>query len=456
MNLAGPPTRRAGRVLEHQRSLPSLELAVASVWVRRFSRLLGWAFVVLPFALLWLPWRQNIAGSGRVVAYDPLDRETRIEAPVDGRIVRCFVKEGDVVSNGQTIVELSDNDPDLLARLRDQLVEARNRRGAAESRLQTLAEQVEQQLHSLELALLGADERLKAADQAIVAADKVREAEAAELENQRLRLDRVSLARAEEIASQQELENAQRDFNRAKANLERAVASIEAARNVRKGLEADRTRITADETARIKSTEATMASTRETIAQASQEVIRLESQVARQQTMVVAAPRAGTILRMLATEGSFLKAQTPIAVLIPETEKRTVEMWVSGNDVPLLEVGRPVRLQFEGWPALQFAGWPSVAIGTFAGKVLLIDSTDNGKGKFRVLVAPEPDVRRDGTTVPWPSNRYLRQGVRANGWVLLDTVSLGYEIWRQLNGFPPTVARPDPPLHGGKDDVPGK
>jgi hypothetical protein len=109
--------------------------------------------------------------------------------------------------------------------------------------------------------------------------------------------------------------------------------------------------------------------------------------------------------------------------------------------------GSPVRLQFEGWPAIQFVGWPSVAIGTFGGEVVFVDAAGDPSGKFRVVVAPSPDVvMRDGkpTQVEWPGNRWLRQGVRANGWVLLQQVPLWKEIWRQLNGFPPVVAMDEP------------
>ena len=100
---------------------------------------------------------------------------------------------------------------------------------------------------------------------------------------------------------------------------------------------------------------------------------------------------------------------------------------------PLIEPGRHVRLQFEGWPAIQFAGWPSVAVGTFGGKVAFVDATDDGFGAFRIVVVPDGDE-------PWPEGRFLRQGVRANGWILLDEVRLGFELWRQFNGFPPSVA----------------
>jgi hypothetical protein len=111
-----------------------------------------------------------------------------------------------------------------------------------------------------------------------------------------------------------------------------------------------------------------------------------------------------------------------------------VQVWLDGNDAPLVEAGRHVRLQFEGWPAIQFSGWPSVAVGTFGGTVVSVDMVDNGKGKFRCQILPDSTE-----TVKWPEERFLRQGVRANGWVLLEQVPLWFEVWRKLNGFPPTV-----------------
>jgi adhesin transport system membrane fusion protein len=150
---------------------------------------------------------------------------------------------------------------------------------------------------------------------------------------------------------------------------------------------------------------------------------------------LIRAPRDGIVFRLLASPGAELvKAGDPLVVLIPDTESRAVELWVDGNDVPLLEEGRAVRLQFEGWPAVQFSGWPSVAVGTFGGRIGLVDPKDDGSGRFRILVVPDEEDE------PWPAPEYLRQGARANGFVLLDQVSLGYELWRQANGFPPTVA----------------
>ena len=125
-----------------------------------------------------------------------------------------------------------------------------------------------------------------------------------------------------------------------------------------------------------------------------------------------------------------MKGGDVLAHFVPDTDDQAVELWIDGNDVNLIQPGAPVRLQFEGWPAVQFSGWPSVAVGTYGAKVAFVDSHDDGKGRFRVVIVP------DGTQ-PWPSRTYLRQGTRATGWVLLGRVKLGYEVWRQFNGFPP-------------------
>jgi adhesin transport system membrane fusion protein len=82
---------------------------------------------------------------------------------------------------------------------------------------------------------------------------------------------------------------------------------------------------------------------------------------------------------------------------------------------------------------VQFVGWPELAVGTFAGTVAFVDSADDGNGKFRLMVVP------DESEYPWPTPRFLRQGVRVKGWILLNRVTMAYELWRQLNAFPPML-----------------
>ena len=174
------------------------------------------------------------------------------------------------------------------------------------------------------------------------------------------------------------------------------------------------------------------------VSSASAELARIETRIARQASQSITAPRTGIVQRIFAPQGGVMvKAGQDLALIVPETANRSVELKVSGNDAPLLSVGRKVRLQFEGWPAVQFAGWPSVAIGTFGGEIAVIDPGADPEGSVRIIVFPEEGAE-------WPDARYLRQGVRVIGWILLDSVSLGWELWRQFNGFPPTIQMAPP------------
>jgi len=161
------------------------------------------------------------------------------------------------------------------------------------------------------------------------------------------------------------------------------------------------------------------------------DVARAEVQRARQTTQLLVAPRGGVILRITGGDtATFVKEGDELLSFAPDIGQRAVEIFVNGLDAALVQPGRAVRLMFEGWPAVQFSGWPSVAIGTFPGKVQFVDPAVSPDGRFRVVVV------EDAASL-WPSDRFLRLGGRARGWVLLNEVRLGFEVWRKLNNFPP-------------------
>lgn len=166
-------------------------------------------------------------------------------------------------------------------------------------------------------------------------------------------------------------------------------------------------------------------------ASATADVVKAQTAVSRQQTQLVTAPRAGTILKIFGGDTStFVKEGEVLVSFAPVATQRAAELFVSGLDAVLVSPGRDVRLSFEGWPSVQFSGWPSVAVGTFPGVVQFVDPAVSLNGRYRVVVAEKPSQ-------PWPDERFLRLGGRAQGWVLLNEVKLGYELWRQLNYFPP-------------------
>lgn len=401
---------------------------------RVFAAVLIVMFVTSVFALIFTPWVQTAIAEGRVIAVAPLERQQNIEAPIEGRVQRWYVQEGSHVNQGDVIVDLSDNDPEIIARLRAERSAVQARIEAVRLRVTLLDGRARELNGSRAAAVAAAGLRVAMARDRIRAAQQALSASEATLETARLQRDRQRALAAQGLASTRTAELALLDFTRADTEVARAQAALAAARSEASALTSDQTRAGTDIAASIGDARATQAATEAELANANAELARIDVRLARQQTMRVTAPRAGTILRLSANQGTdMVRAGDALAVLVPDTNERAVELWVDGNDVPLVQEGRHVRLQFEGWPAVQFSGWPSVSVGTFGGRISLVDATDNGRGKFRVVVVP------DGAE-PWPQGRFLRQGVRSNGWVLLGRVSLGYELWRQFNGFPPTVA----------------
>ncbi len=296
--------------------------------------------------VLFLPWQQTTAGSGRVMAYDPSERPQQIQATVSGRVVRWNVREGDRIKKGELIVELEDLDPRAIDRL-------------------------ETQRKALKVQMTAAG----------VARDM---AERNFQRQQTLEVEGISASRTVEMA--------RNDLARA-------------------------TQLEGDLSAKL---------------------AEIDTRISRQRSQDIRAPMDGFISKVFAGQGGALVKQgDPLISFVPEASSRIVEIWIDGNDAPLVYPGREVRLQFEGWPAVQVSGWPTIATGTFGGRVHMVDWMDDGSGKFRVLIQPEPNA-------PWPSVDRLRQGVRVLGWVQLEQVALGYEIWRRLNGFP--AIRKDQPV----------
>ncbi|TXI92203.1 MAG: HlyD family efflux transporter periplasmic adaptor subunit [Neisseriales bacterium] len=199
------------------------------------------------------------------------------------------------------------------------------------------------------------------------------------------------------------------------------------------------------------------------------QLIKSQSSLSKQNSQTILADRDGTIVNTLSSSATkVVKVGDALATFIPDTDNIAVELYISGNDVPLVSMGRHVRLVFDGWPSIQFSGWPSVSIGTFGGIVKVVDYAASSNGMFRVLVEPDPAEQ------PWPSRNFLRMGAQARGYIQLNRVLLGYEMWRQLNGFPIAINNKNnsatlfhdkkdaggigysPTKDGGKDEKQGK
>ncbi len=423
-----------------------LHTQLSALAVARTPRLISllakagvWLFLLTPPALLLTPWQQNITATGRVTAFAPIERQQTIQAPVSGRVVQWQAKEGAKVKAGDVLLEIADIDPQLLDRLQQQREAAAAKLAAKEEELRTYRLQINNLMATRDLQTATAQYRLDVARQRALAARETIASARATLDAAAIQTKRLQRLLADGLVSQRDFELAERDGIVARRNLNSGQAALEGALAEQRAAETEIGRIRADAQVRVDSAEASANKIQSELEDSKTSLLKSETDVSRQQSQIITAPRDGHVLRLLANpQSNIVRQGDPLLILVPEPGIMAVELWVSGNDAALITADRHVRLQFEGWPAIQFAGWPEVAVGTFGGNVAFVDSTDDGQGRFRVLIVPNPD------DIPWPSGRFLRQGMRVNGWILLNRVTMAYELWRQLNAFPPQMTQASP------------
>jgi len=410
------------------------------------SRKLGrWmlALLVLGLVVMFTPWRQTITGEGSVTAFTPRDRPQTVQNVIGGRIEKWNVQEGQLVRAGDTLLVISDVkdeyfDPNLGDRLDEQLGAKQGTRTATEAKIQALNSQIRALRDGLVVKLNAARNKVKQsefkvkADQADAAAQR---------KNYQIALDR--LARYEKgyqngLFSLTDLESRRLKVQEDQAKVVSQENKLNVSQQELINARLDLSTIEADFQEKIAKAESDRSSAVSYLAEAGGEIAKLRNKISsvdvRQALYVVRAPQDGYIVRSFKTGiGETIKEGESIATLQPNNPSVAVELYVRAMDVPLIQRGRTVRLQFDGWPAIQFSGWPAVAVGTFGAEVTVIDAVSSTNGKYRLLVQPK---QREGDQ-PWPPQ--LRVGSGVYGWVMLDDVPVWYEIWRQLNGFPPSL-----------------
>lgn len=412
--------------------LPAIRYVSSPKSLQLLAIILLALFGVFFFLLVFLPWQQNIITTGRVVAYAPIERQQSINMPVDGRVVRWHAVEGAQVKKGDLIVEIADNDPEFLTRLKQQRNAAEETLKAAQTRVRNLEDRVHNLKETRETSILAAKSRIQAALDRVRASEQSLASAEATLFAAEKNMERQKKLNEKGLSSDRTFELAIAEHNRSLAELQRAKNNIDVSKGEHEAAVAELNRTDADARTRIDEALAAKASAESDVAKAVSELSKAETLYARQAAQMITAPIDGIIHRVDSMQiGGYIKGGEPLATLLPVSSNLVVELFVGGHDIPLVTKGRKARIQFEGWPAVQIIGWPCMAIGTFGGEVINVDLTENGEGKFRILVAPD---RED---IPWPSSPFLRQGNRANGWVLLDRVPLWYELWRKFNGFSP-------------------
>jgi multidrug resistance efflux pump len=390
-------------------TLRTLRTHPGTRWLAKF--LLG--LLLLFILLLFLPWQQNIRGTGQVTALNPSNRPQTVETVIAGRVQKWFVSEGDLVKKGDTIASISEVkekyfDPELLNRLSQQITAKESSLDAKKKKAEALQRQINALRETMKLKIEQSKAKLDA--------DKVKYQNA---ENQFHRNKKLYEAGNIPLTKFQDFEykfqGSQAEYLSAKIELDRTQAEYQD---------------------KISKAESDLSNTRAEAFDTEVDILKSRNEFSnteiRSGQYQILAPQNGYIVRAIkAGIGETIKEGDAICTIMPEVSDMAVEMYVKAMDVPLISIGRNVRIQFDGWPALQFSGWPSVSVGTFGGEVKVIDYVNSKPGEFRMLVVPDTKDER------WPEQ--LRIGSGTKGWVMLDSVPVWYELWRQLNGFPPSL-----------------
>ena len=409
-----------------------------------FDRLLG-IFAIAGLIILFLPWTQNVSGKGYLTTLTPDQRPQTIQSPIPGRIEEWFVREGDMVQKGDTILHISEikteyQDPRLVERTRQQLDAKSKAALSYSSKVNALENQAVALQSELGLKLEQARNKIKQSTLKVKSDSIDFEASKTNLRIAERQFDRTVTLQEEGLKAVTDVEEKRLKLQETQAKLISQENKLLAAQNelINAQLEINRIRAGyADKIAKSQSDKFTAASTQfDTEAQVSKLENQASSYELRNSMYYITAPQTGYINKALqAGIGESFKEGDPLVGIMPANYDLAVETFVEPLDLPLLHLNEEVRIQFDGWPAIFFSGWPNASFGTYAGRVVAIETFISSNGKFRILIAPDPEEHS------WPEN--IRVGSGAQTLALLEDVPIWYEIWRQLNGFPPNYYVPE-------------
>lgn len=417
--------------------------------VRRLSKIVLWCMVASPFVLAFVPWQQTVQGRGTVIAYSPVERSQVLTARISGQVRKWHVVEGSVVKRGDPVVDLEDNDPELESRLAAQLEFLRGRLTAAKQEVSELRAAAEASEAARESAVNAAKANLESARQSVEVAEHVLSNAQFSKNFEQTRFDMIDKLHSSgtlgAIESKLSREEAKLRIDRASIDKERSAAELERAKAAYITQQAQVLQTDAAGLSSIAVARSNLRKGEQSLFSTEREIQDIENRIERFKARHVVAPCNGVVFRVHANVGGggqYLKEGDELCTIIPDTKDPVVELTLDGRDAPLVlayahrKGSLPLaRLQFQGWPAILFSGFPDVSIGTFGGKVRQVDQASGPTGDFRILIEPDRHVPGD----EWPDSRFLRQGNQVVGWVFLNRVPLGYEIWRRLNGFPPVL-----------------
>ena len=403
-----------------------------------------WAVLIVLIITLFLPWTQNIRAKGSITTLRQEQRPQEVNTILAGKVVKWFVKEGDFVQKGDTILQLGEVKVDyfyhkLLERTLQQINAKQLSVEGYQNKASTATAQVLALVEGQKLKLSQIDIKLRQQDLKVISDSNDLIAASNELGIVKRQIDAAKLMLDSGVISLV-------DFERRKVNYQNAFAKRIGAENKFLQAKQELTSLRIEKNATVQEYTDKIAKAQgdrfgslSNVAAGEADVAKLENAYSnydiRNQLYYITASQSGQITKARkAGIGEVMKEGEMIVEIVPDKIQLAVELFVEPMDLPLLHIGEKVRFVFDGFPVIVFSGWPAASYGTFGGVIATVETSVSDNGKFRLLVI------EDKTEKPWP--KQLRMGGGANGIALLKDVAIGYEIWRNINGFPPEYYKP--------------
>ena len=413
--------------------------SIYSVDIESRIKNIFWGLLIVLIIILFVPWTQNINTSGVVTTQFQEQRPQQINSIIPGKIIKWWVKEGDYVQKGDTIVELADTkddylDPKLIERTNDQLTAKKQKVDFYDSKISNINGQLKAIEAGFKLKEASIKNKIEQLERKILIDSADLSAAKIDLEVGTNQYNRAGKMLNDGIISLVDYERRTQSFNKAKAGFQEKQQKF---LNTKQDVLIARIELNTlkqdvnDKLFKLKGDIANSNSEKSTvIAEVAKNENELSNYRIRGSQKWLIAPQTGQIIKAKkAGINEIVKEGEMIVEIVPNSFLYAVELFVKPMDLALLNKGQDVRLQFDGYPAIVFSGWPNSSYGTFAGKISAIETNRNENGQFRVLIVPDEKDKK------WPSN--LKIGTGAQGFALLNNVPIWYELWRQLNGFPP-------------------
>ena len=397
-----------------------------------------WTIIILLCIILFLPWTQNITTYGEITTLKQESRLQKLYAPIAGKIIKWYVKEGDYVKKNDTILILSEIkteylDPNLISRTETQLKAKNNSIYFYKEKISTTAMQIANLKESKKFKIEQLRNKLIQTNNKLLG----EKAELSAIENEynlyKNQYERQLKMFEQGLVSQTQLQQRNMQFQNATAKKISSENKIAQTNQELINIKIEQNGVEQDYTEKINKIEGDKFQYLSQIATTEGDIAKLENSISnysiRNNMYVITAPQDGQIIQAAKSGiGEILKDGDIISSIVPLRLDYCVETHVKPIDLPLLNLGQKVTLTFDGYPVIVFSGWPENSYGTFLGKIVVIENTISKNGLYKILIA------EDSTKKKWPPS--IRLGVGANGFIILNNVPIWYEIWRNINGFP--------------------